>query len=86
MMVGSPSQHSESDLKVKQWQEKNVSLGICVIEEVRKYPVRCASVLMLNSCLAEIRFVSCNVIFTSQTERLATNLSESVFVSQSDLR
>ena len=39
MMVGPPSQHSESDLKVKQWQEKNISLGICVIEEVRKYLV-----------------------------------------------
>ena len=38
MMVGSPSQHSES---VKQWQEKSTSWGICVIEdlEVRKYVI-----------------------------------------------
>ena len=38
-MVGPPSQHSESDSRVKQWQEKNMSLGICVIEEVRKYAI-----------------------------------------------
>ena len=86
MMVGPPSQHSESDLKVKQWQEKIMSLGICVIEdlEVRKYVIDshqcwCWTRALLKS--RKIRFVSCNVIFTSQTERLATNLSESVFVS-----
>ena len=41
MIVGPPSQYSESDLKVKQWQEKSTSLGICVIEdlEVRKYVI-----------------------------------------------